>query len=169
MWLLLFELLLHCPSCCNGNRDVQIAVTLPNMLKNWFPLSQPEDSSKDFRSSISHSSPFLLSALDVYLESLIDDHSVLLLRKLVPYVKEFTWMSKVRWIYDVHRRTSLLSNISRGLCGIDTCLPDSKEIGCSEMLEKICRASLKQNRQTDQLQKMWPCDRIPELSIQWVP
>jgi hypothetical protein len=62
-------------------------------------VSIPKDSLKDFRSWISHSSPFLLFALDVYLESLIDDHSVLLLRKLGRYVKKFTWTSKVRWIW----------------------------------------------------------------------
>ena len=36
----------------------------------------------------------LLFALDVYLESLIGNHSVLLLRKLGQYVKKSTWISK---------------------------------------------------------------------------
>jgi hypothetical protein len=48
--------------------------------------------------------------------------------------------------YDVHRKTSLLSDISRRLFGTDSLLTRSKRNRISQILKRICRKSLNPNR-----------------------
>jgi hypothetical protein len=92
---ILFDQLLHRSSCCNGNPEVR-----KSDLSWWYKVQYwTVPLASAIWSWITHSSPLLIFALDVYLESLIDDHSVLLLRKLGRFVKKLTWISKVRWIW----------------------------------------------------------------------
>ena len=118
--------------CTSSVSDLDIL--LPNPLLRVYQRTRPmTDHPLEFIAPL---------CTDVFLENLIDDHSVLF---LFWYVKSsYGWQNPDG--YDVHRKIPLVSGISRRLFGADSCLPDAKEIRCSQMLQRICRTMLELNR-----------------------